>query len=141
MFLSQRRMPIMITVLLSLSILLAACGGSSSKTVDVQVTLSDFKIQSSLTDFQSGVAYHFTIKNDGSVAHEFRIIPPMSSQSTQEQITSATLAYVDQSQLQPGQTATLDYTFTQAYPAGQLEFACHLPGHYDAGMHLGITVK
>ena len=65
----------------------------------------------------------------------------MSSQSTQEQITSATLAYVDQSQLQPGQTATLDYTFTQAYPAGQLEFACHLPGHYDAGMHLGITVK
>ncbi len=141
MFLSRRRMPILLTFLLSLSMLLAACGGSGSKTVDVQVTLSDFKIQSSLTDFQSGVAYHFIIKNDGSVAHEFRIIPPMSSQSTQEQISSATLAYVDQSQLQPGQTATLDYTFTQAYSAGQLEFACHLPGHYDAGMHLGITVK
>jgi uncharacterized cupredoxin-like copper-binding protein len=35
----------------------------------------------------------------------------------------------------------MDYTFTKAYPAGTLEFACHLSGHYEAGMHLPITVQ
>jgi len=125
------------------AVVLAACGGSSGSNtpVDVTVTLSEFKIDSSLTTFSQGVPYHFTVTNKGTVNHEFRIIPPVSGQPSQDQINSMTLAAIAQDQLAPGATATLDYTFTKAYPEGSLEFACHLPGHYDAGMHLPIVVK
>ncbi|MBP1694705.1 MAG: hypothetical protein H6Q37_2588 [Chloroflexi bacterium] len=124
---------------------LAACGGSSGSTsgqaTDVQVTLTDFKIDSSLTTFKVGVPYHFIVKNNGAVAHELDIIPPSTEQLTPDQVTQMSLAKIGGDQLPAGGSATLDYTFTQAYPSGALEFACHLPGHYDAGMHTAIVVN
>jgi uncharacterized cupredoxin-like copper-binding protein len=122
-------------------LLLAACSGTGSNgTVNVTVSLSEFKIESSITTFKVGVPYHFEITNNGTVTHEFMIapVPPQGSGSTSP--TPVPLAMVDASQLQPGQTATLDYTFTQTADAGTLEFACHLPGHYEAGMHTPIIV-
>lgn len=38
----------------------------------------------------------------------------------------------------PGQTQTLLWTFNRA---GRFEFACLLPGHYQAGMVGGLEVK
>jgi uncharacterized cupredoxin-like copper-binding protein len=52
--------------------------------------------------------------------------------------TSHALISVPSTELAPGATATRDYTFTKS---GDLEFACHLTGHYEAGMHAPITVK
>ena len=134
---------LVISLFFAATVVLAACGGSSGSNtpVDVTVTLSEFKIDSSLTTFSQGVPYHFIVTNKGTVNHEFRIIPPVSGQPSQDQINSMTLAAIAQDQLAPGATATLDYTFTKAYPEGSLEIACHLPGHYDAGMHLPIVVK
>lgn len=37
-----------------------------------------------------------------------------------------------------GQTTELVWTFTKQ---GELEFACNIPGHYEAGMHGPITIK
>ncbi len=122
---------------------LTACSGSgsaSSKTVDVQVTLSEFKIAPSITTFKVGVPYHFVVTNNGSVAHELDIIPPESGQLTPDQVQKLSLATIGEKDLQPGATATLDYTFSQAYSQGALELACHLPGHYEAGMHIPIVV-
>ena len=42
--------------------------------------------------------------------------------------------------LPPGATETLEITFTTPAPAGTLELACYVPGHYEAGMHLPIAV-
>jgi uncharacterized cupredoxin-like copper-binding protein len=56
-------------------------------------------------------------------------------------LDSAALAHIEEADLQPGQTASVDYTFLQPYPDGTLEFACHLPDHYEKGMHLSIVVK
>ena len=126
-------------------ILLAACSGSSSspnQPVDVQITLTDFAIQSSLTNFQVGVPYHFTVTNNGAVAHELMLMEPVEGGAMDmEAMDSMALAHVDEDDLQPGSTQTFDYTFTQAYSAGQLEFACHITGHYEAGMVLPITVE
>lgn len=131
--------------------LLAACGGGAATgaptqavtptPTDVQVTLSDFEIQSSLTDFKVDVPYHFVITNNGAVEHEFLILPPTEGPVPQEEAMKMAITGVQASDLQPGDTATLDYTFTEPAPAGTLEFACHLPGHYEAGMHLAITVE
>jgi uncharacterized cupredoxin-like copper-binding protein len=120
---------------------LTGCSGAGSKgPVDVKVTLTEFKIESSTTAFKVGVPYHFSITNNGAIAHEFMIAPVVQSGSSGSAQTPVPLAQVDGGQLQPGQTATLDYTFTAPATAGTLELACHLPGHYESGMHIPITV-
>ncbi len=126
------------------ALLLVACGSAaaSSSPINVQVTLTDFKIDSSLTTFSAGVPYHFVVTNKGAVNHEFVIMPPVQGENDIETaLPKEALAGILGKDLTPGATKTLDYTFTQPAPAGKLEFACHLPGHYDAGMHLSIVVK
>jgi uncharacterized cupredoxin-like copper-binding protein len=133
-----------IALILVASLGLTACGGSASasnKPVEVKVTLTEFKIDASMTSFKVGVPYHFIVTNQGSVAHEFEIMPPATGQLTADQIQKMSLAGIGQNDLGAGATATLDYTFTQEYPQGALEFACHLPGHYEAGMHVPIVVS
>ncbi len=141
-----RRLSVFTVFVLLAGLILTACGGSSSgatsgKAVDVTVTMTDYKFDSSLTTFKQGVTYHFIVKNDGSVAHEIYIMPPDTSQLSADQISSMALAGVGPDVLTSGASATFDYTFTKAYPSGSLELACHLPGHYDAGMHLPIVVQ
>ena len=115
---------------------LSACGGApaqvAQKPVDVQITLTEFKIESSVTDFTVGTPYHFVIVNKGTLAHDWMIMP------SGEQDEAKALVKVEDTDLQPSKTVTRDFTFTQA---GDLEFACHVKGHYEAGMHTPITVK
>ena len=51
------------------------------------------------------------------------------------------LAGLEESELLSGATATLSFTFTAASADGALEFACHLSGHYEAGMKLAFAVE
>jgi uncharacterized cupredoxin-like copper-binding protein len=132
-----------------LSITLAACGGTttassgsttptSSGSTPVQVTLSDFKIQSSLTTFKVGVVYHFVVTNKGTATHEFMAGPISAANASETERDEMKLFEVEE--LEPGHSGTQDYTFTQPYPAGTLEFSCHVAGHYALGMRLDFTV-
>jgi uncharacterized cupredoxin-like copper-binding protein len=85
-----------------------------------------------LTGFSVGTPYHFVIKNTGAVAHDWAIMPRGDLD------VSHALISVQSTELAPGTTVTRDYTFTQP---GDLEFACHVTGHYEAGMHTAIAVK
>ena len=139
-----RRLSLLVVLVLAAGLIASACSGGGSGsggTVDVNITASDFKIESSLTNFQQGVTYHFIVKNTGSVAHEVYIIAPATGTLTSDQAKQQAIAGVGSDVLTAGSTATFDYTFTQAYPAGSLELACHVSGHYEAGMHLGIVVQ
>ena len=134
------------TIILATSILLSACGPSSTNpdgSVNVDVTLTDFKIESSLDTFEVGVPYHFIITNEGEDEHELMIVEPMmaGTEMSMEEMDKMALAVVEEDDLPPGATYTLDYTFTEPAPAGGLEFSCHIAGHYEAGMVLPITVK
>jgi uncharacterized cupredoxin-like copper-binding protein len=142
-----RSLKILVPLILIAVFLLSACGGSSSASktpVDVNITLTDFGISSSMTDFKVGTPYHFTVTNKGAVPHEIYIMPSETGTMTPDQIQALKASGLDSisaDELSPGATKTMDYTFTKAYPAGTMEFACHLPGHYEAGMHLPITVQ
>jgi uncharacterized cupredoxin-like copper-binding protein len=125
-------------------LLLTACGGS--KATEVNITLTEFGVQSSVTDFQIGVPYHFVVKNEGAVEHELMLLPPVMTESmgmamNMDELDKGALAMIPASDLPAGGTASFDYTFTDAAPTGSLEFACHTPGHYEMGMKLPITVK
>ena len=132
-----------ISIFLMAAVLLAACGGgggSSSGATTVNITLSDFVISSSLTTFKVGVPYHFVVKNTASMAHEV-YIDPVDPNLTPDTAKSEALAGLGPDIMVAGASGSFDYTFSKAYPAGTIEFACHLPGHYEAGMHTGIVVQ
>jgi uncharacterized cupredoxin-like copper-binding protein len=123
--------------------LLAACGSptTSSGPQEVHVTLSEYTITSSLTTFSPGTPYHFVVANTGKVAHEFMIMPMgmHMEQMSMDQMHHAALYMFDN--VAPGETKTFDYTFSQSTRGQRFEFACHLPGHYEAGMKLPITAQ
>lgn len=126
-------------------LLLTACGGQGG-AVKVRVTLTEFGFESSLTEFEAGVPYQFVVTNAGAVNHEFMIMPPLAEDQMgmamdMHELDKTALAMIEEDELPPGATATLEFTFTEAAPAGTLEFACHTPGHYEAGMKLPIIVR
>ena len=130
-----------IAVLILLVVAGCSSQGASNKPVEVDVTATDFAFQSSMTTFKVGVPYHFVVTNKGDVAHEFMVMQPVEAGTmTMEEMDKMANAHIEEDDLQPGDNASVDYTFTDPVPEGGLEFACHLAGHYENGMHLPITV-
>ena len=106
----------------------------------VDITLADNTIDASMTTFQLGVPYTFVITNTGQRAHNFNINPPVSVAGSLEGALDSALLVVPQEQLNPGQTATVEFTFP-AESAGQLlEFSCLIRRHYEDGMKVDIIV-
>src|SRR5260370_6203011 len=119
---------------LGMIIPLSACGQTAS-TKDVQITLTDYKIASSITTFSQDIPYHFTIINKGLQQHELMIVSPIiSDKMSMDDMDKIAVAHV--SNVNSGDTTTLDYTFTQRYPTGKLELACHTSDHYQRGIHI-----
>jgi uncharacterized cupredoxin-like copper-binding protein len=110
--------------------------------VEVQVTEGDNWIKSNQTTFKVGVKYVFIVTNTGHRAHIFSISHP--AEKTTDAINAAkasALVLISDQQLLPGSVVTVEYTFTQAAPAGSLEFACLIPMHYKMGQYLPIIVE
>lgn len=138
-------MNIMLTKKKILGVLLFVVVGltSCSGTKTVKVTLTDYKIDSSVTEFKTGVPYHFVVSNKSESNHEFMIMPPVDPDMdmSMEQMDEMAVAMIEEDDLEPGTTMTLDVTFTDPAPVGTLEFACHTAKHYQSGMELPITVE
>lgn len=137
------------TALIALSLILSACVPSGPSTnpdgsINVDVTLTDFGMESSLTTFEAGKTYRFTIKNNGAIAHEFVIAEPLMAGEDHgdemEMMHEGLVIEVEEDELPPGATVTVDATFPD-HVDGELEFACHIEGHYEAGMRSPIAMK
>lgn len=113
----------------------------SNKVVDVSINETDDKIASSLQTFQVGISYHFIVKNAGQTAHEFMIMPSAMTMNGSSMGSMDKQAFAHIPNLNPGQTETINYTFLKSSAGSHPEFACHLPGHYEAGMKLDVTVS
>ena len=147
-YISARNIPgvTFIAVLIALSIVLSACASGPSTnpdgSINVEVTLTDFGIESSLIEFEAGKTYHFTITNEGVIPHEFVIAEPLTEateHSDMEMMHRGLILAVEESDLSPGTTVTTEVTFPD-HVVEDIEFACHTEGHYEAGMHLPITM-
>ncbi len=185
-----------IVLLLMTALILAACGSAgneqsnTSDAVEVQITLTEYGVESSVSVFEVGVPYHFTVVNEGEEEHEIMLMPQMSTDEmlalmegddhdagdSHEEDNShddddmmaeddheddgdshndgeddhshdmlmeegIVLAAVDAHDLQPGESASFEYTFTEVTSFGEIEFACHLEGHYEEGMFLPLWVQ
>ena len=106
----------------------------------VDITLVDNKIQSPVTTFQVGVSYTFVITNAGQRGHNFNISTPISEAGSLEAALQTALLAVPQSELGPGASVTVEYTFPDSAAGQNLEFSCLIRMHYQMGMLLPITV-
>jgi uncharacterized cupredoxin-like copper-binding protein len=112
----------------------------------VYVTETDYHLSASRTVFRPGVTYHFVVHNASADLHEFMIGPKFPTMLAMEQMDAMSLAMIEG--IMPGQTATVDVRFPATgasampgMPMGpSLELSCHLPGHYERGMALSISV-
>jgi uncharacterized cupredoxin-like copper-binding protein len=121
----------------------AASRASASPTGDatVEVKLSDaLRIEPATMTFRAGQAIHFVITNTGTTNHEFYLGDEAAQMAHDGEMGGMAGMTHDEAQgigVMPGETKTLDYTFAKA---GMYQAACHVNGHYGAGMMAAITV-
>jgi len=101
----------------------------------IKITALDISFDKIRLPVRAGETVRFIVTNKGQLTHEF-IIGDAREQAEHEQEMQkmAGMEMPDESSgitLKPGQTKTLIWTFGQK---GEVEFACHVPGHYSAGM-------
>jgi uncharacterized protein (DUF305 family) len=109
----------------------------------VEVMLTEFGIQSSVTAFESNTPYLFSVTNAGKIPHELMIMPRMDGMGQMDMATlhDMALLVIPVEDLPPGASKTVEMMFPEGSSIDALELVCAEAGHYDAGMALNITVK
>ncbi len=107
---------------------------------EVDITVSDASLTSSLTTFHAGVPYNFVVKNTGSRELCFDINPPANVTGSASNSRAAALFDIPQNRLPPGTTVTESFTFPSSAVGAHLEFSCLERHAYDDKVRLPITV-
>ena len=114
-----------------LLVVLSACTPQPPELIEVQITLTDFGIESPLSTFEVGQSYHLVINNQGALNHELMVMEPMMGgmEMSMEEMDEMALAMIEEDDLPPGSTQTLDITFIAAKfdEAGNKVKNAHLP--------------
>jgi uncharacterized cupredoxin-like copper-binding protein len=107
----------------------------------IRVMATEFKYLPAAIEVRAGETVRFVITNTGTLDHEFVL---GSSSEQQEHETEMSLhpnsGMHDRNAVAvpKGKTASLIWTFTGPMT---IRYACHLPGHYVAGMYGVLTVE
>ncbi len=121
---------------------------AAKATRTVEVTLGDMYFEPRALEVKAGETVRFVVINKGQVAHEFNLGDAAMHAAHQKEMLA--MAQMDHSKMghgdmnhgmqhddpntvlvQPGQRGELTWTFSNSAP---IEFACNVPGHYQAGM-------
>ena len=103
----------------------------------IKVALEDFAITADTIDLKTNTPYLFEVTNAGAATHEFVIEPRDAVDEPFEIEGEDGERESEIEEIAPGQTKTLLWTFTEV---GDYDMACHVPGHYEAGMKAGFSV-
>ena len=132
-------------------------GKASAASRTIEVVMHDNYYEPEVIQVKAGETVRFVVKNSGDLVHEFNIGTPdmhaAHGNEMQMMVDHGVLEYnrinkeaakamqaamghglhndPNSALLEPGATGEVFWTF----PAdGEIEFACNVPGHYDAGM-------
>ncbi len=92
-------------------------------------------------DVKQGEQIKFIIRNDGALKHEFHLASVQQNASHRVEMQKNPEMEHDDPNAQtvePGKQAEILWRFSKP---GEFEFACLIPGHYEAGMHGKVVVK
>jgi uncharacterized cupredoxin-like copper-binding protein len=137
---------------------------AAKATRSVEVVMADMTFTPKSIEIKAGETVRFVLVNKGQLLHEFNLgDAAMHARHQQEMLqmqqsgmlTPTGMKPMDHSAMAgmghamqhddpnsvlvaPGKTAELTWTFSKAT---SLEFACNIPGHYQAGMVGKLTVS
>lgn len=120
-------------------------GQASSTTRTVRLTLND-NMRFVAVDpavVKAGETVRFVITNAGRLPHEFSLGDKAFQQQHAAMMKAMPgMQHTDANTvtIAPGQKASLVWTFTGVAAGTVLEIACHVPGHYEAGMKIDLRV-
>lgn len=116
-------------------------GQASQVTRTIQVDMFDSMQFSPTSDsVKAGETIKFVLNNRGQVKHEFVLGTEQDlKEHYQQMLKFPEMEHDDPNMVtvEPGKSGTVIWKFTKA---GTVDFACLLPGHYDAGMKGFIKV-
>ncbi|ROL75366.1 plastocyanin/azurin family copper-binding protein [Pseudomonas vranovensis] len=124
---------------------------ASKATRSVEVVMGDMYYAPRSLEVKAGETVRFVLVNKGAVAHEFSLGDAVMHARHQKEMLAmqgqmdhsamghggmdhgASMQHDDPNtvMVEPGKSAELTWTFSQSTP---IEFACNVPGHYQAGM-------
>ncbi len=128
---------------------------AAQATRTVELTLGDLYFQPSSVKVKAGETVRFVLTNKGQLLHEFNLGSAAMHAAHQQEmlkmeeggmllptgVNHADMAHGSMGGMkhddpnsvlvEPGKTAELTWTFSKA---SDLQFACNIPGHYQAGM-------
>ena len=111
-------------------------GDPASADRVVEVTTTDgLRFRPSSIDVVAGETITFVVTNPGQVPHEFVIgDQAFQAEHAEEMAGGGGMMHGEPNLVSvgAGETKELTWTFTTAMEG--LEFGCHVPGHYEAGM-------
>lgn len=134
-----------VALLAAVALMLAACGGTAGPTAKpdrtVSVDMVDLAFRPDRLEVRAGETIRFVFRNRGKVAHDAFIGDEAAQASHEKEMqrmggmghggSRAGLT------VKPGKTGEITHTFGER---GQLEIACHQPGHWKAGMMMSVKV-
>jgi uncharacterized cupredoxin-like copper-binding protein len=124
-----------ITMILVLAGSLLVAGLASAKApAQVNVTLNDFKIEMSNSALPANTPITFIGTNKGAVAHEV----VLERAGAMDEPLELNGKEAELEAIKPGETRSVVWTLPEA---GQYQFGCHVPGHFEAGMKTAFTVE
>lgn len=119
-----------------------ADAADADRTIEVNM-FDDFRYEPPSIDVAVDETVTFRIANSGEIVHEFVIGDEGLQERHEEEMEEmeGDTMMADEPNgvaVEPGGTKSLTFRFAQQ---GQLQYACHQPGHYDAGMFAPLTVE
>lgn len=131
-----------------------AAGNAATADRTVEIVLGDNYYEPASLTVTRGETVRFVLVNEGEFLHEFNIATPemhmehqaemmtmmnhgMLTATDFEPMPGHSHDYANSVLVRPGETAEVVWTFSGD---GELEFACNVPGHYDAGMAGPINI-
>jgi uncharacterized cupredoxin-like copper-binding protein len=107
----------------------------------IEVDAFDMAFDPASIAVEPGEVVTFEVTNTGAAVHEFFLGDATMQQEHAEEMAAMGHGMAHDEpysiRLDPGETKELTWRFADG---GDVEFACHEPGHYQAGMHGRIRV-
>lgn len=122
-------------------------GDPAKVTRTIKVTAMDIKFEPTELTVKAGETIRFEVTNTGKLQHEFTLGDQANQeehekemQEMAEKMPGMSMEHNDPNMLsvQAGESKTLIWSFTKP---GKLQYGCHVPGHYPAGMVGQLTVQ
>lgn len=139
-------------------------GEAAEASRTIEVAMYDNYYEPEEISVETGETVRFVVKNEGMLVHEFNIGTAAMHAAHQDEMMmmvehgviqgdtinhemmkmdmgdGQTMEHDDPNSvlLEPGKTEEIVWTFTEAT---DLEFACNVPGHYDAGMYGALMIE